>query len=78
MSRKICFKSASPAKSIAVRCVSFLKFLERSIRRYRTRMTTDEHGLKKRNLISPAARENLLQTDTFVYQNKVPPPGGLN
>jgi hypothetical protein len=40
-------------------------------------MNTDEHGLK-RTFISPAARKNLLQTDTIVIQDSLPPPGGLN
>jgi hypothetical protein len=40
-------------------------------------VNTDEHGLKK-IFISPAARKNLLQTDTIVVQDSLPPQGGLN
>jgi hypothetical protein len=40
-------------------------------------MNTDKHGLK-RIFISPAASKNILQTDTIVFQDSLPPPSGLN
>jgi len=37
-------------------------------------VNTDGHGLKI--FISPAARENFLQTDTVVFKASLPPIGG--